>query len=128
MECIILIGIPGCGKSTFYKDKYGDTHLRINLDMLGRRNRESAIFEIAVKTKTKIVIDNTNVTIENRKKYIPLLKANSYKIIACYWDPHCLNYNEKRENPVPKEAIRKYIKEFIIPTFDEGFNKINRVN
>jgi hypothetical protein len=34
MEAIILIGIQGAAKSTFYRDRFFDTHVRINLDML----------------------------------------------------------------------------------------------
>ena len=39
-ECIIFVGIQGSGKSTFYKENFFKTHVRINLDMLKSRNRE----------------------------------------------------------------------------------------
>ena len=40
MELILLIGIQASGKSTFFKRRYCDTHVRINLDMLKTRHRE----------------------------------------------------------------------------------------
>jgi predicted kinase len=34
METVILIGIQGSGKSTFYRERFFDTLVRINLDLL----------------------------------------------------------------------------------------------
>jgi len=39
MEAVILIGIQGSGKSTFYRDRFFNTHVRINLNILKRRSR-----------------------------------------------------------------------------------------
>lgn len=127
MECIILIGIPASGKTTFYNDKFSDTHLRINLDTLGRRSREKAIFETAIKNKIKICIDNTNVTIKNRKKYIPLLKENNYKIIAIYFLPNleqAIKWNKQRKRTIPECAIKKYNIDIVAPSKNEGFDEI----
>ena len=43
MEAVILIGIQGSGKSTFYRERFFDTHVRINLDMLKTRQREKLL-------------------------------------------------------------------------------------
>jgi predicted kinase len=40
MEAVILIGIQGSGKSTFCRERFFNTHIRINLDMLKTRHRE----------------------------------------------------------------------------------------
>jgi len=40
MELIIFIGIQATGKSEFYKRRFYNTHIRINLDMLKTRNKE----------------------------------------------------------------------------------------
>ena len=34
MEAILFIGIPGSGKSSFYKEQFYGIHLRINRDMI----------------------------------------------------------------------------------------------
>ncbi len=36
-EVVILVGMQGSGKSTFFKQRFVDTHSRINLDMLQTR-------------------------------------------------------------------------------------------
>src|SRR4051812_8782542 len=37
MEAVILIGIQGSGKSTFYRERFFDTHVRVSLDLLKTR-------------------------------------------------------------------------------------------
>ncbi len=62
MEAIIFIGLQASGKSSFYKEKFIDTHIRINLDMLKTRYREKVLFDACLKAKQPLVIDNTNPT------------------------------------------------------------------
>lgn len=130
MEAIIYTGIPGSGKSTHYQNNFKDTHLRINLDMLNRRSREWNIFEAAVKSRTKIVIDNTNIDIEKRKKYIDILKQYKYKIISYYFAVNvetALKRNNSRKRIVPENAIEEYQKNLVVPSKEEGFNIVRFV-
>ena len=130
MEAIIMIGIPGSGKSHYCHEHFEDTHLRLNLDSLGRRSRERIILEAAVKAKVNIVIDNTNITLEHRQKYMPLFKENGYKIIAYYFEPHldlALWRNGNRKRNVPIKAIKQYHKDIVEPDYSEGFDEIRRV-
>ena len=61
MEAVLFIGIPASGKSAFFKERFFDTHVRINLDMLKTRRRESLILRACLEGKQSFVIDNTNV-------------------------------------------------------------------
>ena len=85
MDAIIFIGIQGSGKSTFYKDFFFNSHLRISLDLLNTRNKENQFIDKCIELHQKLVIDNTNPTIEERKKYIEKLKANKYKVIGYFF-------------------------------------------
>jgi len=40
MEMVLFIGIPATGKSTFYKERFFRTHVRVNRDMLRTARRE----------------------------------------------------------------------------------------
>jgi hypothetical protein len=40
MEAAIFIGIPAAGKTTFYRERFFETHMRLSLDMLRTRHRE----------------------------------------------------------------------------------------
>lgn len=70
MEAVIFIGLQAAGKSSFYREKFIDTHIRINLDMLKTRHRETILLNACLEAKQPLVIDNTNPTIEERKRYI----------------------------------------------------------
>ena len=43
MQLIIFMGLQASGKSTFYREKFIDTHIRLNLDMLKTRHREQIL-------------------------------------------------------------------------------------
>jgi hypothetical protein len=60
MEAIIFVGIQGSGKTTFYRERFLDRHVRISLDLLKTRNRESAALKTCLETGQPFVIDNTN--------------------------------------------------------------------
>jgi predicted kinase len=68
MQAIIFTGIQASGKSTFYRDQFFCSHLRINLDMLKTRHREKRIFETCLEVGQPFVVDNTNPTLEDRNK------------------------------------------------------------
>jgi predicted kinase len=62
VEAILLIGIPGSGKSSFYKERFYGTHLRINRDMLKTKRRERALIEACLKIQQRFVLDDVNGT------------------------------------------------------------------
>ena len=65
MELIVFIGLQASGKSSFYAQKFSDTHIRVNLDML----KEKILFQACLDAKQPVFIDNTNPTIEDRQRY-----------------------------------------------------------
>ena len=48
MEAILFIGIQAVGKSTFYKERFFATHVRIRLDMFKTRQREQLILQACI--------------------------------------------------------------------------------
>jgi hypothetical protein len=69
MEMILLIGGQGAGKSTFYRERFFDTHVRVNLDMLKTRHRERLLVEACLRMKQKFVMDNTNPTVAGSLRF-----------------------------------------------------------
>ncbi|HEV8045349.1 MAG TPA: hypothetical protein VGP38_09225 [Rubrobacter sp.] len=43
MEAVIFAGIQAAGKASFYRERFVDTHLRMNLDMLEIRHRDEIL-------------------------------------------------------------------------------------
>jgi predicted kinase len=84
MELVIFIGIQATGKSSFYRDRFFRTHIRVNLDMLKTRHREQIIFQACLEGKQSLVIDNTNPTIQDHDRYISIAKEHNFRIIGYY--------------------------------------------
>jgi len=67
-EMILLIGLQGSGKSTFYRERFFATHFRINLDMLRTRRRETLLLDACLAGGIPFVVDNTSPTIAARAR------------------------------------------------------------
>ena len=85
MEAVIFIGLQASGKSSFYKERYFSTHVRISLDLLKTRNRERQFLAACLETQQPFVIDNTNPSRDDRAKYIEAAKAAKYSIVGYYF-------------------------------------------
>ena len=132
MQLIIFTGVQASGKSTFYKQYFYDTHLRINLDMLKTRHRENIIFEASLRSKTKMVIDNTNMTIHDRKRYIQRAKDADFEVVSFYFetDLHStLQRNAQRESKarIPEVGVKATFHKLEKPTSVEGFDTLFKV-
>lgn len=132
MECIIFIGLQASGKSTFYKEKFFNTHIRINLDMLKTRNREKSLFMACIHAKQSFVVDNTNPTQEARMKYIEVVESAGFNVIGYYFEPHykkSMLRNELRQGKekVPEVAIKSTMSKLQPPSYNEGFDTLYHV-
>lgn len=133
MEAVIFIGIQATGKSTFYKERFFRTHMHINLDMLRTRAREAIFIEACIKAKQPFVIDNTNPSIEDRKKYIDILKEVGFSVIGYYFkstikDAIGRNENRTGKECIPSKAIASTFSKLVIPAYEEGFDKLYHVS
>ena len=131
MKCIIFIGIPASGKSTFYNENYFNSHIRVSMDLLNTRNKENKLIEYCFSTQSRFVIDNTNVTKEERAKYIKMLKEKKYEIIAHYFEvgvEMALQRNAHRKETIPEIGIKTKSKQLELPSYEEGFDKIVKIN
>ena len=132
MEAVIFIGIQASGKSTFYREHFFNTHIRINLDMIKTRHREKLIFQACLAAKQSFVIDNTNPAVVDRQRYISSAKENKFTIIAYYFTPDlaaCKPRNEKRSpaKKIPLVGILSTYNKLEKPSHQEGFDRIYTV-
>lgn len=129
MEGIIFIGIQATGKSTFYKEKFFNTHFRISMDLLNTRNKENQLLEKCIELQQKVVVDNTNPSIEDRARYIQKFKEKKYKTIGYFFRSRVeesLERNNKRigKERIPDVGIFSTKKKLTYPTFSEGFDEL----
>lgn len=126
---IILMGIQGSGKSTFYHKYLAKDYVRVNLDTLKTRHQENLLIEECLALGYSFAIDNTNPTYEERKKYIDIAKSNGYRVIGYFLESKikdCMERNAQREGKarVPEKAIAATSNKLQIPNYNEGFDEL----
>lgn len=124
----IMIGIQGSTKSSFVY-KYLSSYKYISLDQLNTRNKEQIALEDGLKMSSSCVIDNTNPTKTERKRYIEYAKLNGYKVVGIYFRSvvsECIEHNAKRTGKaqVPLKAILSTAKKLEQPAYEEGFDEL----
>ena len=132
MEAVIFTGIQGAGKSSFYRERFFFTHVRINLDMLRTRHRETLLLRACIEGKQPFVVDNTNPTREERARYIAGARAAGFRIVGYYFESateDALRRNEERppEQRVPVVGVLGTRKRLEPPTLAEGFDGLHVV-
>lgn len=131
-QAVVFCGIQASGKTTFYKERFADTHVRINLDMLRTRRRESLLLAACLEGRQSFVVDNTNVTRADRERYIgPALRAG-FEVIACFFDAdprQAFERNKRRPGKaaVPPAALFGARSRLEPPSVDEGFHAVYTV-
>lgn len=127
MQAVIFTGIQAAGKSSFYQRHFADTHIRINLDMLRTRNRETILTLACIAAKQGFVSDNTNLTRACRAKIIELARAAHFEVIGYFFDTSledALRRNAQRPNPIPEAGMRGALSKLEPPCFEEGFDRL----
>ena len=129
MEAVIFIGLQASGKSSFYREKFINTHIRLNLDMLKTRHREQILFNACLTAKQSVAIDNTNPAIGDRQRYIPLAKEHRFTITGYYFHSslsECQQRNSKRrgKSKIPLVGILDTYKRLQLPSYEEGFDRL----
>lgn len=132
MEAVILVGIQGSGKSTFYRERFASTHARINLDVLKTRNRERDLLQSSLAAGQPFVVDNTNVRAAERAIYLAAAKRAGFRVVGYFFEVNlreALRRNAERAGAgkVPVAAIIATLKRLEPPTVPEGFDEVYRV-
>lgn len=129
MDAIIFTGIQAAGKSTFYRERFFSTHVRINLDMLRTRHREQLLLRACIEGQQRFVVDNTNPTAAERARYIAPARAAGFRVVGYYFPPDVgtsirRNAGRAERERVPPAAIGGTAKRLEIPRFSEGYDAL----
>lgn len=126
---VILMGLQGSGKSTFYRRFLADDFIRVNLDTLKTRNKEAELVEECLAKGTSFAVDNTNPTKADRQRYIPVAREHGYKVVGYFMESKlkdCMERNEKRQGKekIPRTAIAATSNKLEMPSYEEGFDEL----
>lgn len=126
---ILFIGCQGAGKTTFYRQRFFDSHVRANLDMLKTRNRERLLVSACLHMRQRFVVDNTNPTVKDRQRYFELARGSGFRVIGYYFEATIedllrRNAQRKGKQVIPEIGVRATLRKLEPPTYDEGFDAL----
>ncbi len=140
---ILAVGLPGSGKSSWFK-RHNITPLSSDLlrsllfdDPAEQRFQDLVFSNLRSMLKARLIahrplnyVDATNLTPQERQNWIKLAKDFGYEVQAVFFDVPlevCIERHSRRNRLVPEDVMRKMSAKLKAPTFDEGFSKITVV-
>jgi predicted kinase len=129
MEAIVLCGLQGAGKTTLYRDRWQATHVLISMDELHTRARETALLEECLAEGRPFVVDNTNPTAAERRRYLVPAREAGFRVVGYLVDAdpvEALGRNAGRAGTarIPDRGVVGTARRFIRPTPEEGFDEL----
>ncbi len=140
---VLAIGLPGSGKSSWFK-RHNIHPLSSDLlrellfdDAQEQRFQDLVFSNLRSMLKARLIarrpmnyVDATNLTPHDRQSWIKLAKDYGYDVQGVFFDVPlevCLERHARRGRAVPEDIMRKMAGKLKPPTFEEGFSKITVV-
>jgi predicted kinase len=135
-ECVLLVGLPAAGKTTFYRQRFAATHRHISKDLWPKAARKDARqareLRDALGAGVSAVVDNTNPAVADRQAIIAIARELGARVIGYYFAAttrEAVGRNRGREGTsrVPDVAIFTMARRMVPPVREEGFDELYRV-
>lgn len=136
-ECVIFIGLPAAGKTTFYQRRFAETHRHISKDHWPKASnkdaRQAEAMRAALTRSDSVVVDNTHPSPADRAPVIALAREYGARLIGYYFTAttrEAVRRNRGREGKarVPDVAIFTKAKRMTTPAAEEGFDELYSVS
>ena len=137
---VLAIGLPGSGKSSWFKRR-GVTPLSSDLlrkllfdDTTEQRYQDLVFGTLRSLLRARMVarmpwnyVDATNLSPRERHGWIKMAREFGYDVHAVFFDVPlevCMERNQRRQRIVPEDVMQRMAAKLRPPTFDEGVAKI----
>ncbi|HLK46852.1 MAG TPA: ATP-binding protein [Bryobacteraceae bacterium] len=143
MRVVLLVGLPGSGKSTWLEQigagaLSSDTVRRWLADDETDQTIHDRVFQTMrylLRHRLQLgrpvtYIDATNLTPAERQPYIGIGRSYGCEVEAVYFDVPlavCRERNARRHRVVPEEALEKMAARLVPPSEAEGFDRVARL-
>jgi predicted kinase len=133
LELAVLVGLPGAGKTSFYRARLAGTHVHVSKDVLGHGRdtgrRQLELTAQALRRGQSVAVDNTNPRAEDRAPLIALARAAGARVVSYVLQTptrEAAARNRAREGAarVPNVAVFATAKRLQPPTAAEGFDAV----
>ncbi|HET8539961.1 MAG TPA: ATP-binding protein [Anaeromyxobacter sp.] len=136
MDLVVLSGLQGSGKSTFFGARFAASHAHVSQDRFpnarDKAGRRRSLVEAAARAGRSAVVDDTNLSRERRGELVALSRELGIRPVL-YWFPPdvrgSIARNARREGRarVPDVAIFAARKRLVPPDASEGFAAVFEV-
>jgi predicted kinase len=140
---VLAIGLPGSGKTTWFKRRgvtplSSDMLRSILFDDITEQRYQGLVFStLRSLLRARLIakmpwnyVDATNLSAHERRQWIKMAKSFGYEAQAVFFDVPlevCMERNSRRERTVSDDIMRKMAERLRPPSFKEGFSKITMV-
>ena len=133
MELVVFVGLQASGKSTFFRERFAESHQHVSKNLFPvnryKNRRQEHLLHAALSAGRSVVVDNTNPTPEDRRPLVRLGHEYGAKVLGYFFDAsvrECIRRNEIREGKarVPDVAIYSTAKKLVAPSIEEGFDEL----
>ncbi len=135
-ELVVMVGLQGCGKSTWVRDHLAASHEVVSKDLWPnarrRQERQQRVVAELLSAGRSVVVDNTNPSREDRAALVALARAAGVPVRAVWVDPPFATSVERNllrtgRARVPWVGVLATADRFSPPSTDEGFARVDVV-
>jgi len=128
-EAVVFCGVQAAGKSTFYRERFFETHVRINMDMLKTRTRERLLLKACLAGRQSFVADNTNPLPADRARYVQPARAAGFVVTGYFFRAttrEAIARNRQRTDKaaIPVPGLLGTYKRLEEPRWEEGYDAL----